>query len=796
MSKSQSTLYFSNDYSFSRQDELLGTFSLRALDLEKHIQPVCDWIQKDYAKFWNMQNFDQAQLHQFYSAMQQDSHQAAFMGFYQGEPAFLVEIYDPAQHELAKYFESKPEDCGMHLLIAPPVIRQPGFSLAVMRTVMEFLFQKIAANRVIVEPDIHNHKIHRLNERVGIKHIKPIELPQKTALLGLCSHYDYTDSLNTYSNLDDLQRNSHLMPHLWQKANRDLLRKILAETCHEQLLKPHLVHTQDSGNIYQLPPAEDGSFYRFQARTLPLDHWLIDPASIEKIHNEQTVALDALEFLIAYRTSLPIRDDDFPLYLEEISSTLAGSCYKLSNGERSAEALQSADYQAIEAAMSEGHPTFIANNGRIGFSSTDYRQYAPETAAPLQLVWLAAHKNKTTFSSIDDLDYHQLLQQEIDGITLTRWHQHLVDFSLNPDDYFFMPVHPWQWRHKISITFAAEVANRDLVYLGKSPDFYRPQQSIRTFYNISCPHKAYVKTALSILNMGFMRGLSPEYMEATPAINQWIDRLLRDDAFLQKNGFTILREIAAIGYRNPIYRPAVAKGGAYGKMLSALWRESPKAQLKPGQNLMTMAALLHIDPQGNSLLEHLIKASGETAETWISAYLKAYLTPLLHCFYEYDLAFMPHGENLIMVLKNAMPQHMIMKDIGEEIGILNGTIKVPDEISRIHFKIEDSLKVNYIFTDIFDGFFRYLAAILDEYELIKAQDFWALVADTIYKYQLAQPQHHQKYQDYDLFPKQFVRNCYNRLQLRNNRQMLNLQDQTVSFQYAEPLDNPLAPYKR
>lgn len=32
---------------------------------------------------------------------------------------------------------------------------------------------------------------------------------------------------------------------------------------------------------------------------------------------------------------------------------------------------------------------------------------------------------------------------------------------------------------------------------------------------------------MSVLNMGFMRGLSPYYMKATPAINQWVDNLVK-----------------------------------------------------------------------------------------------------------------------------------------------------------------------------------------------------------------------------------------------------------------------------
>jgi siderophore synthetase component len=64
-------------------------------------------------------------------------------------------------------------------------------------------------------------------------------------------------------------------------------------------------------------------------------------------------------------------------------------------------------------------------------------------------------------------------------------------------------------------TFSSEIALQNIVLLGEAEDLYRAQQSIRTFFNTSNPDKFYVKTAMSVLNMGFMRGLSPYYMKAT-----------------------------------------------------------------------------------------------------------------------------------------------------------------------------------------------------------------------------------------------------------------------------------------
>lgn len=84
-----------------------------------------------------------------------------------------------------------------------------------------------------------------------------------------------------------------------------------------------------------------------------------------------------------------------------------------------------------------------------------------------------------------------------------------------------------------------------------------------------------MKTALSVLNMGFMRGLSAAYMEVTPAINDWLAGLIGSDAVLRGARFSIIRERAAIGYHHRAYEAATAKGSPYLKMLAALWRRVP-----------------------------------------------------------------------------------------------------------------------------------------------------------------------------------------------------------------------------
>ncbi|WP_245481116.1 IucA/IucC family siderophore biosynthesis protein [Mesorhizobium sp. M7A.F.Ca.CA.002.04.1.1] len=584
----------------------------------------------------------------------------------------------------------------------------------------------------------------------------------------------------------------HLKPHLWAKANRLLIRKAISEFAHELLIAPRLQRMEGDWGKYVLESETPGLEYWFQARRLLLDHWQVDAGSLEKRIEGRPAPLDALDFVIEFSRHLGIKEEMMPVYLQEISSTLYGSAYKQAKTEISAAELAFADYQIVEAGMTEGHPTFIANNGRIGFDALDYSRYAPEVGSSIRLIWLAVHKEMATFKSISTLDYDLLMHEELGRQALEQFDAALRQKGLNSTDYIYMPAHPWQWFNRLSTIFAADIANRHIVCLGQGKDIYHAQQSIRTLFNISDPHKRYVKTALSILNMGFMRGLSPTHMLATPAINEWLKNLLDSDSYLAANGFSILREVATIGYRNRCFNTALKKDSPYEQMLSALWRESPLRQLKEGERLMTMASLLHVDYNGEALVTALINASGLDAAAWLRRYFESYLAPLLHCFYAYDLAFMAHGENIILVMKDHAPTRVIMKDIGEELRILGGDLNVPEEIKRICIQVNRDMKHDFIFTDVFDCFFRYLAVTLEEHLDFPSTHFWQLVSESILGYQTKHPEYDEKYRQHDLFAPEFLRRCMNRLQIQKNQQMVDFGDPGEYLHTVGTLKNPLA----
>lgn len=788
---------------------LAPQITIEPLDPARDLALLHAWVTHPRSAFWMMQDASLADVRTEYDAIAANPHHDAFLGRIGGRPSFLVETYDPPHATgMADLPELREGDLGMHVLVAPPEgAPVPGLTTAVFDAVMAFCFADPAVRRVVVEPDVRNDAIRAKNLGAGFTELREIPMPGKTAMLSVCPREDWIapdlvrlsdppgaivpdekhrSGTDSGAFRPGLPSSDHLTPELMARAQRHLVAKALAEFSHERMIAPVPVPGEERWRV-----ETDLSSYTFTARVKRLEHWVVDAASIERTVDGEPREPDAQELVAELAPVLGIPDSLLPTYLEEIASTLASTAWKLHHRAVPVAELVDAGYQEIESAMTEGHPAFVANNGRIGFGLDDYTAFAPETGAAVRLHWLAARRSLTHLSLGEDQTEQDLYAAELAPAVRERFRSTLTGLGLAADDYLFLPVHPWQWRNKLAITFAPDVARRDLVHLGEGDDEHRPQQSIRTFFNASRPERHYVKTALAIQNMGFVRGLSPKYMEATPAINDWVASVVHADAELQDCGFQVLRELAAIGYTGDAFH-RLAGTSPYRKMIAALWRESPVPRTAEGEQLTTMAALLHRDADGDALVTAWIKASPVDAATWVGAYLRAYLRPLVHCLHAYDLAFMPHGENLLLRLRDHVPVGAFMKDIGEEIAVM-GDLELPAEVERVRGSFPDDVKALAIHTDVFDGVLRYVAAILDEDGILPEEEFWAIARDTIEQHAADHPELAEAAARYDLLRERFRHSCLNRLQLRNTLQMVDISDQAESLIFAGTLANPVGP---
>lgn len=761
---------------------------------------VHSWVTDPHSKFWGALDVSSGNVAAEIARLAASPHEAAYIVERDNVPLAFVEIYDPARvllDHLSEQIPLRPGDIGMHLLSAPPQgdDREPGLTSALMAAVVAWLFATpidptgSGVTRIIVEPDVRNEKILAKNALAGFRTVTGFA---ETALTGKTARIQMVEAARFYASplgararvphLRVPSRCEHLTSAPAQRAERHLVAKALREMIHERALTPRAT---EAPGTYSVVAAGETIF--FEARLHPLEHYSINPDSIRYASGEP-VALIPLFARLAPQLDIP--PTFVHTYLEELSSTLAGRARAealirptVTQLCDAAESLTPAEYlQYVESSMVEGHPGFIANAGRAGMSESEATAYVPEMCRSTALVWVAVRREAACVASLSSVRVDEIM------------HAYLGECGLDPNKYVALPLHPWQWENKVTTVFADAILSGDLVYLGEGMDLMHPQQSLRTFFNMTRPELPYIKTAVAVRNMGFTRGLSPKYMLDTPAINEWLGSLLDDDPDLTRHNVRLLKEIASIGVTADVYHKSAAAGvaddGPHQKMLAALWRDSPIPLLGEGNVAVTLAAVLHTDPAGHSLAAEWIARSGLSPSDWLTRLLDVYLRPAIRALAEYDVAFMLHSENVILELDNFVPVGSFFKDIGEEIAVVNPARDVPESIARIKaVTTTDELRAQPILTDIFDGVLRHLCALLSDARTVTNKEFWACVRDCVQRYWADYP---NSGRNLPLLSPDFMHSCLNRLQWRNPETMVDLGDQNSSLLYAGRIDNPVA----
>ncbi|GAA3003702.1 IucA/IucC family protein [Streptomyces fulvorobeus] len=589
----------------------------------------------------------------------------------------------------------------------------------------------------------------------------------------------------------------HSTPELnragWDRAAARLLAKMLGEFAYEQIIEPTALGGADG--TYSLP-LDDGATLRFRARRGVYGSWRVDSGSITETGTDHCAsdpgrsggALDAapglngassgaprpfrdpLRFLARAHGLLGIDGATLGHLIRELTATLAADA-GLDHTAVSAARLAELDYAELEGHQT-GHPWLVANKGRLGFSADDTARFAPEARQRVRLPWIAVSTRIAGYRGVPRLaDPEHLYAQELDPAVRASFDATLRARGLDPGTYLFLPVHPWQWDEWIAPHFAPAIAAGDVVALHADDDLRLPQQSIRTFTNVTRQDRHTVKLPLSILNTLVWRGLPTERTLAAPAVTAWVQGRCDTDPFLRDAcGVILLGEVASVAVEHPLYDRLPQTPYQYKEILGAIWREPLHPRLAPGERARTLASLLHTDPRGRAFVAELVTRSGLTPTAWLTRLFVALLPPLLHFLYRYGTVFSPHGENAIVVFDGQdVPVRLAIKDFVDDVNISAQPLPehdgMPEAVRRILLTEEPSFLTQFIHSGLFVGVFRYLSPLCEEQLGVPEDEFWSLVRAEIVRYHARFPELKDRFEMFDLLTPRIERLCLNRNRL-------------------------------
>ena len=544
----------------------------------------------------------------------------------------------------------------------------------------------------------------------------------------------------------------------WRTAGSLVVHKMLGELSYERLFAP--VREGDAW-LLELP---GGVGYRFVARRGAFESWVVAPGSATRTVGDGAPgpADDPRTLVVDARTVLGLGGPRLADVLSELTATVAAEAQRIADAP-TVSALSTMDYDHAEGHLT-GHPRLVLNKGRVGFSAADRRRFAPEAHRPLRVRWYAVHQDLASFRCTPTLSAQRLLADELDADTRAAF----TDRLRHPDDYVWLPVHPWQADEIVAPLYAAELATGRMVELGESADEYVPHQTIRTLANVSHPTRHDVKTAVSIRNTLVYRGLASAATLAAPQVTSWLRAVHEADPLLcDEYRFDLLGEVAAVSVRHPLFAAVPDLPYRFHETLGALWREPLRATLAPGERALSFAALPYRDPSGTSVLAHAITTSGLDADAWLARVFDILLTPLMHWLVRYGVAFCPHGQNLVLVTDAEFrPLRVAIKDFAQGVDLLDRDVPeyatLGTEADADMLRWPGRLLVQSLFSSVLAGQFRFWAEVLLDDLGLPRPRFWALVRRVVDGYRDRFDLPADAYDEFDLLAATVERVCLNR----------------------------------
>ncbi|MFM9370282.1 IucA/IucC family protein [Streptomyces sp. Da 82-17] len=558
-----------------------------------------------------------------------------------------------------------------------------------------------------------------------------------------------------------------MSPESWREANRRLLAKTLSEFAFEELIKPEAL--EDGRYRVDL---NSGVSYVFAATRGALGGWQADKDSVTRgaaglLGNEiSTPAWDAQQFLVDCADTIGTDAPTLGMYLTELSSTLAVDAARIEHGGATAAELAKLGHAELECHMT-GHPTLAANKGRIGFSASDVRAYAPESQQLVKLQWIAVHRGLAEFRGTSELSEQSVTAHELSGEEIRSFRAVIEARGCDPDAYVWMPVHPWQWDHAVQVLFAGEVAQDRIIPLGESADGYLPQQSVRTMTNMAQRERYDVKLPLKIVNTLIWRGIPPHCTQGAPVTTQWLTGLLDKDPVLRDQLRTVfLGEIASVTVRHPYLDRVPDMPYQHLEALGCIWRDSVSSRKDENERVRTFASLLHVDENGTAFAAHLARSSGLSAEDWLRKLFETVLHPVLHVMYTYGITFNPHGQNtLIGYDENDVPRRLFLKDFVDDVSVTHTPVPErgpePDGYDHVLPRKNPIVIRQHVVDQLLLGHFRYLAPIAAEQLGVEDATFWQLVRDAVLAYHKQFPEKADRFAEFDMLADDFPRYPFN-----------------------------------
>ncbi|MGO3821179.1 GNAT family N-acetyltransferase [Vibrio casei] len=166
---------------------LKRTLTFRVIDIERDLAIFNQWHNHPIIHpVWELEG--SLSMHREYlEKLDQDPHQFAVIGEFDGVPFGYFEVYWTPEDRLGPYYDHQAFDRGIHILVGNFDYRGGTFFDAWGKSIFHYCFvSEPQTMRLFGEPNAKNHRVVKITERIGMQKQFEFDFLHKRAALLQC----------------------------------------------------------------------------------------------------------------------------------------------------------------------------------------------------------------------------------------------------------------------------------------------------------------------------------------------------------------------------------------------------------------------------------------------------------------------------------------------------------------------------------------------------------------------------------------------------------------------------------
>jgi hypothetical protein len=269
------------------------------------------------------------------------------------------------------------------------------------------------------------------------------------------------------------------------------------------------------------------------------------------------------------------------------------------------------------------------------YNRREFLRYSPQCQAQFHIHWGAINKDNRLISYIEG-DFNQLMKQEFPQ-EYQQWHSRLNLMHLNAEEFYPVPIHPWDWRARLQNEYNSLIDNKTFVLL---------------------PHHQKVVPTMS-----------PDYLMTRHNIGP----LMQLNA--QKNTFATQKILALLkthgSFNNTLFieqgLSRLTLGSQHTNTSTSIRIINNESVLEKKESLtIPLQSLFAFSPLSNTpLLQEIIQASGLEPSQYFAHYCEVVLAAPLSLLLQYKTSFTTQSHNIHILFQENRPCKVILRDIDE-----------------------------------------------------------------------------------------------------------------------------------